>query len=72
MTICMFPNLGVLANVCLTIPASVKQNFFQMKMIKTRLRNYIGDSSLDHLMFVAIESPDVLTDSKNVVNLIVL
>ena len=39
----MFPNLSVLANICLTIPvstASVEQSFSQ---IKTRLRNCIGD-----------------------------
>ena len=38
--------------------------FSEMKMIKTRLRNRIGDSSLNHLMLIAIESPDVLTDSE--------
>jgi len=38
-----------------------------MKMIKTRLRNRIGDSNLNHLMFIAIESPDVLTNSKNLI-----
>ena len=38
----MFPNLSILANVCLTIPigtASVERSFSHMKMVKSRLRN---------------------------------
>ena len=38
----IFPNLSILANICLTIPvgtASVERSFSHMKMIKTRLRN---------------------------------
>ena len=45
----MFPSLNTLANVCLSIPvgtASVEWSFSEMKMIKTRLRNRIGESSL--------------------------
>ena len=67
MLVTMFQNLNVLANICLTIPvstASVERSFSQMKMIKTRLRNCIGDSNLNHLMLIANESPDVLTDSE--------
>ena len=46
--------------ICLTIPigtASVERSFSQMKMIKTRLRNRLGEKSLSHLMKIAIESP---------------
>ena len=38
----MFPNLSILANVCLTIPegiASVERSFSHMKMVRSRLRN---------------------------------
>ena len=34
-----------------------------MKLIKTRLRSSLKDTSLSHLMKIAIESPDELTDS---------
>ena len=72
--ISMLPNLNTLASICLTIPigtASVERNFSQMKMIKTRLRNRLGEKSLFHLMKIAIESPEKLSDSdlENVVDI---
>ncbi len=45
----MFANLNTLSSICLSIPvgtASVERSFSQMKMIRTRLRNRIGQSSL--------------------------
>ena len=70
----MFPNLHKLASINLTLPvatASVERSFFQMKLIKTRLRNSLSESSVSHLMKIAIESPDTLTDSnlEEVVNI---
>ena len=62
----MFPNLSTLATISLSIPvatASVERSFSQMKLIKTRLRSRLCDTSLSHLMKIAIESPDKLTDS---------
>ena len=62
----MFPNLSTLATISLSIPvatASVERSFSQMKLIKTRLRSRLSDTSLSHLMKIAIESPDKLTDS---------
>ena len=62
----MSPNLSTLGNICLSIPvstASVERSFSQMKLLKTRLRNRLSDSSLLHLMKIAIESPDKLSDS---------
>ena len=53
MLIAMFNNLSVIANICLSIPvgtASVERSFSQMKMIKTRLRNHLGEMSLSLLM----------------------
>ena len=72
--ISMFPNLNTLATICLTLPigtASVERSFSQMKMIKTRLRNRLGEKSLSHLMKIAIEAPDKLSDSdlENVVDI---
>ena len=56
----MFPHLSTLANACMTIPvgtASVERSFSQMKMIKTRLKNRMGEKSLSYLMKIPIESP---------------
>ena len=65
MMVSMFPNLSTLANICLTIPvstASVERSFSQMKMIKTRLRNRIGETSLSSLMKIAMETPRKLSE----------
>ena len=62
----MFPNLNTLATISLSIPvttASVEETFSQMKLIKTCLRSRLSDTSLSHLMKIAIESPDKLLDS---------
>ena len=53
-----------LAKVCLSIPvgaASVERSFSRMKMIKTRLRNRLGEQN-PHLMRIAIEMPEKLPD----------
>ena len=54
-----------LPNICLVIPvsiASVKRGFSQTKLIIIRLGSPIEDSSLSHLMKIAIESPEKLSD----------
>ena len=59
MLIAMFPNLSIIANICLSIPvgtASVEWSFSQMKIIKPRLRNRLEEISLSLLMKIAIES----------------
>ena len=61
----IFPNISTLANICLTISvsaASVERSFSQMKLIKTRIRNRIGQFSLSHLMKIAIETSETLSD----------
>ena len=66
MLITMFPNISTLANICLSIPvgtASVEWSFSQMKLIKTRLKSRIGQSSLFYLMKIGIETPEKLTDT---------
>ena len=70
----MFPSLNTLANVCRSITvgtASVEWSFSQMKMIKTRLRNRIGETSLSYLIKIVIESPEKLCDMdlENIVNI---
>ena len=63
----MFPNLSILANVCLTIPvgtASVERSFSHMKMIKSRLRNRLGEAKLSYLMKITLESPEALSDEE--------
>ena len=62
-----FPNLSILANVCLTIPvgtASVERSFSHMKMVKSRLRNRLGEANLSYLMKIALEFPEALSDKK--------
>ena len=67
--ISMFPNLNTLASICLTIP--IERSLSQMKMIKTRLRSRLGEKSLSHLMKIAIESPEKLSESdlENIVDI---
>ena len=63
----MFPSLNVLARISLAIPvttASVERSFSQMKLIQTRLRSSLKDSSLSHLMKIAIETTNKLTESE--------
>lgn len=35
-----------------------------MKMIKTQLRGHLGEANLSHLMKIAIESPETLSDEE--------
>ena len=63
----MFPNLSILANVCLTIPvgtASVERSFSNMKMVKSRLRHRPGEANLSYLIKIALESPEALLDEE--------
>ena len=40
--------------------ATVEWTFSSMKLIKTRLRSRMGESTLEHAMFICIEGPDQL------------
>ena len=55
-TMCL--SLSTLANVCLTTPVGavvVEHSFLQMKMIKNRLRNSLGNTNLSHLTKIVKE-----------------
>ena len=59
---CMTP----LLNIVTVLPVgstTVERSFSRMKIIKTRLRNRMGDDTLESLMLIAMEGPDMLTDS---------
>ena len=67
-----FPNLVTLASLAVTLPvttATVERSFSDMKLIKTRLRNRLGEESLDQAMRICIEGPDTLNsdDLKDIV-----
>ena len=67
MLVTMFPNVSKIASIGVTMPvstASVERSFSQMKLIKTRLRNSLSESTLAQLMRIAIESPEKLTEDQ--------
>ena len=43
--------------------SDVERSFSEMKLIKSRLRNRLSETSLSHLMKVAVESPKELSDT---------
>ena len=60
-----FPNLAKLAAILIVLPvttATVERTFSSMKLIKTRLRNRMGESTLEHTMRICIEGPDRLSN----------
>ena len=60
----IFPETWKLLNITMALPvgtATVERSFSQMKLIKTRLRSCLSDSTLEHLMKISIEGPP-LTD----------
>lgn len=62
-----FPNLSTLAMIMSVIPVTtctVERSFSQMKLVKTRLRNRLGDDTLDMLMTIGIEGPKTLNDEQ--------
>ena len=62
----MFPYLHTIDTISLSIlvaTASVERSFSQMKLIETKVCSHLKDTSLSHLMKIAIDSPEKLTDS---------
>ena len=60
-----FPNLTKLAAILIVLPvttATVERTFSSTKLIKTRLCNRMGESTLEHTMIICIEGPDRLSN----------
>ncbi len=63
-----FPNLAKLVAILIVLPvttATVERSFSSMKLIKTRLRNRMGENTLDYAMYamrISIEGPGQLSD----------
>jgi len=56
----IIPNMSAFAQVCHVVPiytADVERTFSQLKLIKTRIRNHLAESTLDSLLRIAIEGP---------------
>ena len=61
-TATLFPNMAQLARICRVIPihtADVERTFSQLKLIKSRTRNRMNEKTLDSLLRIAIEGPDI-------------
>ena len=62
----MFPNILVLLELAIICPisnASVERLFSFLKLVKTKLRNQISDSTLDKVLRIKMEAPDHLEES---------
>lgn len=58
----MFPQLTKLASIAAILPVSTtecERAFSAMKRIKTKLRNQMKTSTLDYLMRISIEGPEI-------------
>ena len=60
-----FPNLAKLAAILIVLlvtTATVDRNFSSIKLIKTRLRDRMGESTLERTMRICTEVPDQLSN----------
>jgi len=63
----LFPNVVFLLEVAIICPisnATVERLFSYMKLVKTKLRNQMGDSTLDKLLRIKTEGPESLNDAQ--------
>ena len=61
----LFPNILVLLEMAVICPvgnATVERLFSYLKLVKSRLRNNLGDQTLDSLLRIKIECKDELED----------
>ena len=59
---CIFPETFKMMNIFLALPigtAWVERSFSHLKLIKTRLRSRLSDSSVVQLMRISIEGPEI-------------
>nr|XP_006813847.1 PREDICTED: zinc finger protein 862-like [Saccoglossus kowalevskii] len=57
-----YPNICILATICLTCPVTsvnVERGFFRYNIVKTALRNSLYTKSVNTLLMVKIEGPDL-------------
>ncbi len=62
-TASMFPNIAKLATIYRTLPphtADCERAFSRMKLVKTGIRNRLGEDSLDCLMRISLNGPPVM------------
>ena len=55
----------ILAAILTLLPVTtttVERTFSSMKLVKTRLRNRMGESTLEHIIRICIEGPDRLSN----------
>ena len=60
----MYPELSKLAQICLVIPVSTadcERGFSAMARVKTKLRNQMKNSTLNHCLRILIEGPPIET-----------
>ena len=58
----MYPELSKLAQICLIIPVSTvdcERGFSAMARVKTKLRNQMKNSTLNHCLRILIEGPPI-------------
>ena len=58
----VYPNLSKLATICLTSPVSnaeCERVFSTLKRVKTRLRSTLKNKTLNHLIRIAMEGPEL-------------
>ena len=58
----MYQKLCEVAILCPVGNATVERLFSFMKLVKTRLRNSLGDNSLDSLLIIKVECKEKLED----------
>lgn len=58
----IYPNLSTIAKICRVVPihsSDAERTFSQLKLIKTNIRNRMIEKTLDALLRIAIEGPNV-------------
>ena len=58
----VFPTMSAMANICRVVPihtSDVERTFSQLKLVKTRILNRIKKKTLDSLLRIILEGPDL-------------
>lgn len=61
----LFPNMVILLELAIICPisnATVERLFTFLKLVKTKLRNQIGDETLDKVLRIKTEAPEHLSE----------